>query len=206
VKRFVLVGILGWTLGAAPATPAAGSKSTIEFGGLKWHQVNTDRFSVKDGWLILDKGRGWLRSDREYADFVLTIEWKFVDKGADSGIFVRTGAESGGGNGWPLKAIQIQCMDNDSLAGVFAAKEVTQATTRRTDLVKQLRKPTGELNVMEIRCEGKKMAVKLNGAVVTTCENLVPAKGYIGIQGEGGTLHFKRIEIKELKSGGSNNG
>jgi hypothetical protein len=193
-------------LWVAAFVPVAAAAEPIEFGGLKWHQENTDKFSLKDGMLVLNKGRGWLRSDREYDNFVLHIEWMFIDKGADSGIFVRTGKESGGGNGWPTKAIQIQFMDNESFGAVFADGAVTKGVKRKAgedgkpqSLVKKLRKPTGELNVMEIRCQGKNLEVKLNGEVITTADTLAPEKGYIGLQGEGGTIHFKKVEVKEIK-------
>jgi hypothetical protein len=197
-RTALVMTVLTWCLAGTPVAMAQNGPD-VDIGGLKWHQENTDKFSVKDGVLILDKGRGWLRSDKEYGDFVLKIEWAFIDKGADGGIFIRSSKESGGKNGWPLKAIQVQCMDNDSLGRVFGDKAVAASAKTNVELVKKLRKPTGATNVMEIRCAGKNLEIKLNGEVITTGTNLMPEKGYIGIQAEGGTMHFKSIELKELK-------
>ena len=54
-----------------------------------WNIENKGEFSVKDGVIFLNKGRGWLRSDKEYKDFELRMDFRFISKGADSGIFIR---------------------------------------------------------------------------------------------------------------------
>src|SRR5437899_8586901 len=53
-----------------------------------WHIMGGGQFSVKDGVILLNKGGGWLRSDKEYKDFELRLEFRFVEKNANSGIFL----------------------------------------------------------------------------------------------------------------------
>ena len=51
-----------------------------------WEIVNNGQFSVEDGVLKINRGTGWLRSNATYGDFVLTMEFRFLEEGANSGI------------------------------------------------------------------------------------------------------------------------
>ena len=75
-----------------------------------WVIENDGQFSVRDGVLFVNQGTGWLRSKREFGDFVLVMDFRFLEKEANSGIFVRTAATSKDDeNGWPDNGYQIQC-------------------------------------------------------------------------------------------------
>jgi hypothetical protein len=161
-----------------------------------WHVMNKGKFSVKDGVIFLNKGGGWLRSDREYQDFELRMDFRFISKGADSGIFVRASKE---GANWPGKNYQVQTMDDDSLGNLFAAGLKRGKVKHDRAKIKAARKKTGEWQTYVIRLEGDRIEVKVNGETVTTGSGLVVQPGYIGLQGEGGQLEFKNIRIKELK-------
>jgi len=157
-----------------------------------WEIMNKGKFSVKDGVILLDKGGGWLRSEKEYKDFDLRLDFRFVSKGADSGIFIRAGKE--GGN-WPAKAYQVQTMDNNSLGALFGGGKAKKDDAA----LKKVMKPTGEWMSYQIVAQGPRLEVKINGETITTAEGLEDRAGYIGMQGEGGVLEFKNIRIKELK-------
>lgn len=157
-----------------------------------WEVMNKGKFSVKDGVILLDKGGGWLRSEKEYKDFDLRMDFRFVSKGADSGIFIRAGKE--GGN-WPNKAYQVQTMDNNSLGALFGGGKAKKDDAA----LKKVMKPTGEWMTYQIVAQGPKLEVKINGETITTAEGLEDRTGYIGMQGEGGVLEFKNVRIKELK-------
>jgi hypothetical protein len=161
-----------------------------------WHVENKGKFSVKDGVIFLDKGSGWLRSDKEYQDFELRMDFRFVSKNADSGIFVRASKE---GKNWPAKSYQVQTMDNDSIGNVFPAGLSKAKVKRDAALVKQTRKKTGEWQSYALTVQGDKLEVKLNGKTVTNATGLAVQPGYVGLQGEGGQLEFKNIRIKEMK-------
>ena len=73
-----------------------------------WTIINNGQFSVEDGVLKINRGTGWLRSNDTFADFVLTMEFRFLEEGANSGIFVRTGPTSADNeNGWPNDGYQV---------------------------------------------------------------------------------------------------
>ena len=46
-----------------------------DLGG--WVIENDGQFAAQDGLLVVNKGTGWLRSERQYADFVLKIDFRF---------------------------------------------------------------------------------------------------------------------------------
>src|SRR6188474_2965000 len=100
--------LLGTILVLAPCAPAAEGGAPPGFTALfdgksldGWKMVNTrDNFLVRDGILVLNKGAGWLASEKTYSDFELRIRYRFVTPGTDSGIFIRAGLE---GKNWPTK-------------------------------------------------------------------------------------------------------
>src|SRR3982751_1947932 len=56
-----------------------------------WVNVNTDKdtWRVQDGELVCSgKPIGVMRSDRQYENFVLHIEWEHLEAGGNSGVFV----------------------------------------------------------------------------------------------------------------------
>jgi hypothetical protein len=161
-----------------------------------WHIMNGGKFSVKGGVIVLDKGSGWLRSDKEYQDFELRMDFRFVSKGADSGIFVRAGKD---GKNWPAKNYQVQTMDNDSIGGLFVSGFDKVKAKRDTAKLKEVRKKTEEWQTYAITVKGDAIEIKLNGQTVTTANSLSVQPGHIGLQGEGGQLEFKNVRIKVLK-------
>jgi len=168
-----------------------------------WSIESDGQFSVKDGLLTVDRGTGWLRSDGEYADYTLVMKFKFLEPGANSGIFVRTGPESSTEEGgWPTEGYQVQC--RDTLAGEYPLGHLIPygAPPHQEqffeDVLKRAYNPTGKWNTFKIICEGELMKVFLNGKLISTAQEIKKISGHIGIQGENGLLVFKKITVKSL--------
>jgi hypothetical protein len=156
-----------------------------------WRMVNTkDNFFVKDGILVLNKGAGWLASEKSFSDFELRIRYRFVTPGTDSGIFIRAGLE---GKNWPSKGYQVQNMDNETLGKVVRVKG-----EHKVDVLKRVKKPTGEWQDLTIVARGKGAKVSLNGEEIASTDDLTLLEGRVGLQAEGGILEFERIDIKPL--------
>jgi 3-keto-disaccharide hydrolase len=163
-----------------------------------WKMVNTkDNFLVKDGILVMDKGKGWLATEKTFADFELHVRYRFVTPGADSGIFIRSSLE---GSNWTNKGYQIQNMDNETLGTVIGmgGRVAKDDQSHDDNLVKKLKKPAGEWLDLTIRATGKSVTVTLNRQEIATGKNLSILDGHIGLQAEGGVLEFQRIDIKSL--------
>ncbi len=168
-----------------------------------WEIQNGGAFSVANGVITINKGTGWLRSVDTYKDFTLTMEFRFLEENANSGIFVRTGPTSNDDeNGWPDNGYQVQCLDtlegNSPLASMIPYG--APPFEHETDLValKNAYKPAGEWHLYEITCDGEEMSVYLNGALITTCTSIKNEEGHIGIQAEHGLLEFRKIEVEIL--------
>ena len=154
--------------------------------------MNKGKFTVENGAIRINGGRGWLRSDKEYSNFILKVEVRFLKKDQDSGVFLRATQE---GKNWPKQRYEVQAHNDKSMARLFGAKH-----KRKADVVAKVLKETEQWNQYEIKCDGSRAEVKLNGELVTTAEGLKRTKGYLGLQGEGGLLEFRNLLIKELPS------
>jgi hypothetical protein len=143
----------------------------------------------------MDKGSGWLATEKSFGDFELRVRYRFVTPGADSGIFIRSALE---GKNWTNRGYQVQNMDNETL-GMIVGMGVKVNGEKKPDVVKQAKKPAGEWNDLVILARGKHAEVTLNGQPVASSDDLQLADGHIGLQAEGGVLEFRRIDIKEIK-------
>src|SRR5260370_6059272 len=148
---------------AADDKPALEPGFTSLFNGKDldgWHVMNNGQFSVKEGVVFLDKGSGWLRSDKEYKDFELRLDFRFLNKGANSGIFFRASKD---GANWPAKNYQVQTMDDNSIASVFVAGGLPKMKeTKDVAKLKKVMKPAGEWQSYLITVRGPHVEVKLN--------------------------------------------
>ena len=204
--RIAVLGVLlGCILFTSGQPTHAVTATTALFNGRNldgWDIVNDGQFSVEDGVLTVNRGTGWLRSDATFGDFVLTMEFRFLEEGANSGIFVRTGPTSNDDeNGWPNNGYQVQCMD--TLTGTPLAHLIPYGAPpfehhSDIDALKRAYKPAGEWHTYEIKAEGENLTVHLNGVLITTATSIKRLTGHIGIQGEHGLLEFRKIEVDEV--------
>ncbi len=170
-----------------------------------WVIENNGQFSVRDGLLAVNKGTGWLRSEKDYADFVFKMDFRFLEAKANSGIFVRTGPTSKNDeNGWPDNGYQVQCMDIISGPAPCATMIPYGAPPfeSESDLAKlaKVYRPAGKWNSYEIKCVGEELSVKLNGELITKASNIKNLRGHLGIQAEHGRLEFRNLRIMVIES------
>ena len=168
-----------------------------------WEIASDGQFSVEEGAIRVNRGTGWLRSVETFGDFVLTMEFRFLEEGANSGIFVRAAAESTDDeNGWSVSGYQVQCRDavegGTPLAHMIAMGDVTFESESDIEALKQAYRPTGEWHTYEIRVEGDGLSVTLNDVAITTVTGIQDPTGHIGIQAEGGLLEFRRVDVESL--------
>ena len=156
-----------------------------------WHLMNGAKFVVEDGVLKHKGGLGWLRSDKEYTDFVVRIEFRFLKPKQDGGVFLRSSLE---GKNWPDKKYEVQVENSPRMAMIFNAKN-----DLNLELTKKALKPDGEWNEYDITMVGPKIEVRLNGELVSTTNKAdTLTRGYIGLQGEHGAHEYRNFRIKDL--------
>jgi hypothetical protein len=193
LSRRLFLAALATLFSASLALADDGDKFESLFDGKSlagWHVMNGGKFEARDGLVQLRGGSGWLRSDKEYEDFVLRVDVRWLKPRQDSGIFLRASLE---GKNWPERKVEVQCENSDRVAMLFGAKYVLDKEKAARAL-----KGVNEWNTFEIRCQGTRCEVKLNGELVCTSDDFKLKKGYIGLQGEGGQLDFRNIQILVL--------
>jgi hypothetical protein len=197
LPRFILVFIL--TLGLwsrFPAHAAEGKDSgpwVSLFSGKDltgWVPVHEVTFVATNGNLRLVNGMGWLRTEKQYQDFVLELEWRALVPQYDSGIFIRAGLD---GKPWPKDGWQVN-LQGAALGGLVRGfKTVVPAETPPM--------PLNQWVKFRLEVRGKKVSLEVNGEQAWSFDQLDTDRGYVGIQAENKAFDFRNIRIQELPAG-----
>ncbi|MEU5295108.1 ThuA domain-containing protein [Streptomyces umbrinus] len=205
-----LLGGIRWAVGAAEADCRPEKGYSPLFDGTAesladWKQAGPGSFSLSDdGTLTSSGGLGMLwYADRGLGSYSLKLDWKMASASGDdnSGVFVGFPASddpwSAVNNGYE---VQIDASDApDRTTG--AVYSFQSADIRQRD---RALNPPGEWNTYEIRVEGERLRVWLNGVKINDFTNTDPARslrdGHVGIQNHGAEdqASFRDIRIKEL--------
>jgi Domain of Unknown Function (DUF1080) len=157
------------------------------------------------------KGGDWLRSDKEYGDFILKLDWK-VSKGGNSGVFIRVPDK---GAPWQLGyEVQISNDPRDELHCTGALYGYAAVKPRPDE-------SADKWHTFEIHCVGPRIKVISDGVKVIdvdqtklplpkekgyTDPKTKPVRGYIGLQDShssaGNYIEFRNVRVKELKAAG----
>ncbi len=152
-----------------------------------WVPVHDVLFIVTNGNLRLVKGMGWLRTEKEYKDFVFEGEWCALVKSYDSGLFVRAGLE---GKPWPKDGWQINLKYGGVGQLVKGYKTILPAETPNQKV--------GEWVKFRIEVKGKKCTLDMAGERAWEYDGVDSPKGYIGIQAENFAFDFRNLRVQEL--------
>ena len=170
-----------------------------------------DVWSVKDG-VIRCKGKpfGYLLTEKEYGNYVLTVEWRWPTKQEhpNSGVFVHV---SGPDKIWP-KGVEAQLYAGHAgdfwLVGDFKLEvdkeRQDKGTSRhyyRIDKDTPVEKKPGEWNRYEITCRGNSIRLVVNGKLVNEGKNAEATKGKILLQSEGAPIEFRNIKLSPIRRG-----
>lgn len=178
-----------------------------------WTLVNTppQTWSVQDGMLICTgKPIGEIRTDKMYQNFILEVEWRHMKPRGNAGIFVW--ADDITARGVPFhRSIEVQVLENaygntrgytthGDIFPIHGAK-MTPENGRggsRAFPTENRSHPSPQWNHYRIECRSGKIALAVNGKVVTRGHSASPSKGYICLESEGGVVHYRNLRIKEL--------
>ncbi|MCS7160336.1 MAG: DUF1080 domain-containing protein [Gemmatales bacterium] len=165
-------------------------------------------FTIRNGTIVVDGSvNGYLITEKEYGDYVLTLEWRWGDKvyrGRNSGVFVHV---SGPDQIWP-KGVEAQLMSGRAgdfwLVGGFKLNVDPKRQDPKIDrhyfrLKENVEKPLGEWNRYEITCDGPTVRLVINGQLVNEGTDAEATKGKILLQSEGAEIHFRNIFLTPLK-------
>ena len=141
-------------------------------------------------------GHEWLRYDHELTNFLLHVEWRFEKdkegrKGYNSGVFVRNDLT---GRVWH----QAQVGPTAYIFGqTLIHGELSPMIKTPPPVVNPLH-PIGDWNTYEIRCDGAKITLWVNGDLTGEFAAPEVPKGYWGLEAEGYRIEFRNIKLKNL--------
>ncbi|MEW2178716.1 ThuA domain-containing protein [Streptomyces sp. NPDC005406] len=199
-----LLGGIRWAaeLTEADCRPETGYTTLYGNSGTTgWKQAGPGSFAESDATLTSRGGLGLLwYQGKEYTSYSLKLDWR--QAGDDnSGVFVGFPASD---DPWSAVdsgyEIQIDATDTpDRTTGSVYGFKSADLAARDAAL-----NPPGEWNTYEIRVEGERLQVFLNGRRVNDFTNTDPVRslrqGHIGLQnhGDGDDVSFRNVRIKEL--------
>ena len=173
-------------------------------------------FVVRDGMLISQgKPEGHLITDAVYADYRLTVEWRWPGATGNCGVLVHASTPRRLYGMFPQS---IECQLHAGNAGDFwcigeditvpdmearrgpKAEWGTDGDKRRRikNLTDGSEKPAGEWNTMVIECRGRSITIWVNGVLVNQGTDCTADRGQIALQAEGTPCEFRRLELQPL--------
>jgi len=192
-----------------PASPADTATepgfAPLAFDGFAgWNMIGSGKFiEIGDGIIESEGGPGLLwYTQRQFADFILRLEWQASAQTDNSGVFIRF-PDPGNSLDIPIRQgyeVQIDNIGKNPEAGT--ENDPLHMTGAIYKLAPSLAAPeVGRWHSFEIEANGPAITVRLDGAQVSRLENASRSPcGYIGLQNHhaGSRVRFARLRIKEL--------
>jgi hypothetical protein len=208
MKRLVTFSIAAGALIAASLPACSGGNREIalfngrDLSGWEYFLVDEnaameDVWSVEDGILVCQgEPRGYLATVDEYQDFRLVVEWRWPEEPGNSGVLLRITGEP---------VMLPNCVEAQLRSGSagdmygFNGFTIGAEGNRQPALERNEHEP-GEWNRYEITAEGGTITVVLNGIQVNEATDCDIRPGQIGLQSEGGVIHFRTVTLTPLES------
>jgi hypothetical protein len=190
---------------------------------IAWINVNTEEDTwKKEGDELICHGNpiGVVRSEKMYENFMLHVEWKHMEAGGNSGIFVWSKAIPGAENRLP-DGVEVQMLELDwvnlntrdgkkppiayvhgELFGVGGVKTIPDNPRgERSKSVENRCKGRGEWNTYDVICVDGVIKLAVNGKFVNGISQSTQRSGYICLEAEGAEIHFRNLKIVTLPKG-----
>ena len=220
MKRLILFALIT----AAPLAAQPAFRDLFNGKDLAgWVNVNTDpdTWSVRDG-MIVCKGKpiGVMRTDRQYENFILHIEWMHLEPGGNSGVFIWSDANPNPKSRLP-NGVEVQMLELDwvklnardgveppvayvhgelfGVGGVQTTPDNPRGT--RSKSIENRCLPRGQWNTYTVVAVDGVVKLAVNGKFVNGVSGATQKKGYICLESEGAEIHFRNIKIMELPPG-----
>ncbi len=164
-------------------------------------------WSVRDGVIHCEgKPKGYLRTNKDYANYQLHFEWRWDGNPTNSGVLLH---KTGPDLLWPT-SIEAQLMHEN--AGDFYLINLSSMTVNGRQ-VGPVEKPylrakkqelsnentPGEWNHYDIVCDGDSIQLTVNGLLQNKGTGANPSSGVICLQSEGSPIQFRNIYLKPLE-------
>lgn len=190
---------------------------------INWINVNTntDTWRKKDDLLICSgQPIGVVRSEKQYENFIMYVEWRHMEAGGNSGVFVWSDAIPGEHNRLP-GGVEVQMLELDwvnqniqngvkppiayvhgelfGVGGVETLPDNPRGTRSKSIENRALGK--GEWNTYQVVCVDGTIKLSVNGKFVNGISQSTIKKGYLCLESEGAEIQFRNFKIVELPPG-----
>jgi len=165
-----------------------------------WTIHGTEKWYVENGELICesgpDKQYGYLSTNEDYKNFILTLKFKLEANG-NSGVFFRSGIEGTKISGWQVEVAP----PNHNTGGIYESYGRGWLIKPKPEDEKQLN--ASDWNDMRIQVINDEVTTWLNGKQMINIKDqkIGEGKGFIALQihdGGGIKVRWKNIRIKQL--------
>ena len=188
---------------------------------LKWVNVNTaaDTWHVDKNGMLISTGLpiGVMRSEKQYENFIMHVEWMHMVKGGNSGVFVWSKAEPDPESRLP-DGVEVQMLElgwvelntkdgvvppiayvHGELFGVGGVKtDPDNPRGERSKSIENRCKGKGEWNTYDVVCVDGVIKLSVNGKFVNGVRNATQRKGYLCLEAEGSEIHMRNFRLIEL--------
>lgn len=176
----------------------------VRFGG----DPKAEAWTVEDGLLVSQgHGGGWLGTERDYANFVLRLDFRLAP-GSNSGVYLRAPAEA---SHISRTGLEIQLLDEEAerhrdIQPWQKTGSIYHVAAAKTGYLR----PPGTWNQLEIVAEGPRVIVRLNGETIVDDRldqhpelehehpGLKRRTGRIGLQSHNDRVEFRNVGIRGL--------
>jgi hypothetical protein len=190
---------------------------------IRWIKVNTDANTwtlKKDELICSGHPIGVMRSEKQYENFVMHVEWKHIEPGGNSGVFVWSSAVPDEKSRLP-DGVEVQMLELDwvklnvregavppiayvhgelfGVGGVDTAPDNPRGT--RSKSIENRCKGRGEWNTYDVICIDGVIKLSVNGKFVNGISKSSQKKGYLCLESEGAEIHFRNFSLVELPPG-----
>jgi hypothetical protein len=165
-----------------------------------------DVWSVEDGILVVQgEPGGYLYTESDYENFTLVVEWRWPETPGNSGVLMRiTGepmmlpncveAQLQSGNAGDMYGFQGFRIGGDE----ERLSEIPRLQGWGLAKIEGNENEPGEWNRYEITVDGDRITLILNGKNVNEATDVDVRPGRIGLQSEGGVIHFRTVTLTPL--------
>lgn len=190
---------------------------------IRWINVNTDAntWTVKSNELhSTGLPIGVMRSEKQYENFILHVEWRHMEAGGNSGVFVWSSAIPDEKSRLP-DGVEVQMLDlewvklntkdgveppiayvHGELFGVGGVETVPDNPRgTRSKSLENLCKGKGQWNTYDVVCIDGVIKLSVNGKFVNGISKSTQKKGYLCLEAEGAEIHFRNFTLVELPPG-----
>jgi len=223
----LICGVIVLLCSRSPALAADAAQFHSLFNGKDlsgWVNVNTGQktWTVRDGLLICSGHPiGVMRSEKQYENFILHIEWMHMDPGGNSGVFIWSAGTVPKGRRLP-KGLEVQMLELDWVnlhkkkdgtrppiayvhGELFGANGLTTVPDNprgnRSKSIENRCKGRGQWNTYDVVCVDGVVKLSVNGKFVNGVSKSSMRKGYLCLESEGAEIHFRNIRILKLPPG-----